>query len=154
MKTGNLAIRGGHTLPRNVGILPSQGHRASIGNRLIRTSLHRVGWWGGHVNLHVGYHSHAVTGCSPEVAAAAAGHAPIIGIAMDGYPLMSRANADGAEPADLDACRGHDRDGLGYHYHANQPGANQTIGCFKAEYGCTLTNSGQSCDATKRPKRP
>jgi hypothetical protein len=108
---------------------------------------------GGHVNLHVGYHYHAVTGCSPAIALTAY-HAPIIGIAMDGYLLMARLNPDGTEPADLDACRGHDSDGLGYHYHANQPGDNQTIGCFKAEHGCSLNDSGQVCDATKRPPRP
>lgn len=108
---------------------------------------------GGHVNLHVGYHYHAVTGCSPEIAVIE-GHAPMIGIAMDGHPLMARLNPDGSEPADLDTCRGHESDGLGYHYHVNQPGANLTIGCFKAEIGCSLNDSSQACDATRRPPRP
>ncbi|MGL6211449.1 MAG: YHYH protein [Paracoccaceae bacterium] len=108
---------------------------------------------GGHVNPHAGYHYHAVLGCSPEVAVVA-GHPPAIGIAMDGYPLTARLDPDGTEPADLDDCRGHFAEGLGYHYHAADPGANQTIGCFKAEYGCTLNDAAQTCDATQRPPRP
>jgi hypothetical protein len=56
---------------------------------------------GGHVNLHVGYHYHTVTGCSPQIAATQ-GHSPIIGIAMDGYPLIARLDANGTEPADPD----------------------------------------------------
>ncbi len=38
---------------------------------------------GGHINLQVGDHYHAVIGCSAE-AASLRGHAPIIGFAMDG----------------------------------------------------------------------
>jgi hypothetical protein len=108
---------------------------------------------GGHVNLHVGYHYHAVTGCTPE-AASVSGHAPVIGIAMDGYPLLARLNKDGNEPRDLDECRGHDTDGLGYHYHVAAAGENQIIPCFKAEFGCSLESGDQSCDASKRPPRP
>ncbi|WP_298971656.1 YHYH protein [uncultured Roseobacter sp.] len=58
---------------------------------------------GGHVNLGVGYHYHAVTSCSKEVSAAVADHAPIIGIAMDGHILHAQLDADGMEPSDLDA---------------------------------------------------
>jgi hypothetical protein len=54
----------------------------------------------GHVNLHFGYHYHAVTGCSPQIAATQ-GHAPIIGFAMGGYPLIARLDANGTEPTDL-----------------------------------------------------
>lgn len=102
---------------------------------------------GGHVNLHAGYHYHAAGGCSPEVTRTT-GHAAIIGIALDGYPMTSRVDADGSEPSDLDACRGHFTDGLGYHYHVNEIGSNQTIGCFVAETGCSLDDPDQICDAS------
>ena len=46
---------------------------------------------GGHVNPHVGYHYHAALGCGGEVATP--GHAPKIGIAMDGYDMYARARA-------------------------------------------------------------
>ena len=52
---------------------------------------------GGHVNLSVGYHMHAVTdkeGCHREKASEE-GHAPQIGLAMDGYPIHQRLNAAG-----------------------------------------------------------
>lgn len=102
---------------------------------------------GGHVNPHTGYHYHAAAGCSPETSSVA-DHAPIIGIAMDGYPLTSRHDEDGSEPIDLDSCRGHVVEGLGYHYHANAIGSNQTIGCFTAEIGCNLRSSNEVCDAS------
>lgn len=102
---------------------------------------------GGHVNLHVGYHLHAVTDCLIEVPEQN-GHAPRIGIAMDGYPIRARTNADGKEPDDLDACRGHDVSGLGYHYHVNAPGKNAIIGCHSGQTGCALESADQQCDAS------
>jgi len=33
-------------------------------------------------------------------------HAPVIGIAMDGFKLHARLNPDGSSSDDLDACRG------------------------------------------------
>jgi hypothetical protein len=98
---------------------------------------------GGHVNPHVGYHYHAVTGCRPETALTE-GHLAIICFAMDGYPQFARLDPDGTEPADLDQCRGHATKGPGYHYHANDAGSNQTIGCFKAECGCSLNDASQT----------
>ncbi len=107
---------------------------------------------GGHINLHVGYHYHAAMGCSANVASAA-GHAPIIGFAMDGYKLHARVNIDGKEPTDLDQCRGHDVKGLGYHYHANEPGKNAILPCHTGQTGCSNIGNETDCDATKRPKR-
>lgn len=103
---------------------------------------------GGHVNLAVGYHYHAVTGCSTEIATEVADHAPAIGIALDGHLLHARLDGDGAEPADLDACRGHVVEGLGYHYHANDPAANAILPCHVAAVGCALAGAETSCDAT------
>lgn len=102
---------------------------------------------GGHVNLHVGYHIHAVTGCLKEIGSIE-NHAPVIGIAMDGYPLHARLAPNGEEPSDLDRCRGHAGKGLGYHYHVAHAGKNAILGCHKAETGCTSEGGPQSCDAT------
>jgi YHYH protein len=109
---------------------------------------------GGHVNLHAGYHYHAVTGCSTKVASTK-GHAPVIGLAMDGYKLHARLNADGKEPTDLDQCRGHSTKGIGYHYHANAPGKNAILACHTGEVGCSNEGSDTTCDASKmvEPRR-
>ena len=103
---------------------------------------------GGHVNLGVGYHYHAVTGCSTELTSEVEGHAPVIGIAMDGHLLHARLNADGSEPDDLDECRGHEVEGLGYHYHANETAKNAILPCHTAQVGCSIAGSDTTCDAT------
>ncbi len=108
---------------------------------------------GGHVNLHVGYHYHAVMGCSREMPSTE-GRAPLIGIAMDGFPILARLDAGGSTVSDLDECRGHEVAGLGYHYHANEPGANQILGCLRGEVGCSLTDDSETCDASRGPRRP
>lgn len=109
---------------------------------------------GGHVNLHVGYHIHAVTGCLKEVQSQSdPSHAPMIGIAMDGYILHSRLNTDGTEPQDLDSCQGHMFGDLGYHYHVADPGKNKILGCHVAEYGCVSNDGEKYCDATLNSNR-
>lgn len=100
---------------------------------------------GGHVNPHAGYHYHAVTGCAPTPSAAASQHAPWIGYAMDGFKLFTRLNSDGSTPGNLDVCGGHSVADVGYHYHANEPGKNQILSCFKAEQGCVLGEGKQTC---------
>ncbi len=109
---------------------------------------------GGHVNPHVGYHMHAVTDedCLDAVETQE-GHAAMIGLAMDGYPIYQRVDADGQEPDDLDACRGHSVSGIGYHYHVNTPGSNAIIGCHKGETGCALGSSTDACDASQQARR-
>ncbi len=123
----------------------------------------------GHVNLHVGYHYHAVTAdclTGADLPAHghghnhdhetdhAASHAAIVGLALDGHFIATHLNADGSAPQDLDACFGHSSDGLGYHYHAGKPGTNQNLGCLSAQVGCSNGAAGATCDATKRPPRP
>lgn len=109
---------------------------------------------GGHINLHVGYHYHAAMGCSKKVANGD-GHAPAVGIAMDGYKLHARFNLNGETPADLDQCGGHETEELGYHYHVADPGKNAIISCHRGERGCSNAGSDTSCDATKTlPGRP
>lgn len=94
---------------------------------------------GGHVNLVHGYHYHAATGCSTQVAHCDQ-HAPLIGYALDGYAIHAMTAADGAEPGDLDDCRGHTDAERGYHYHAAGPGENLFIGCF---HGHTVDTGDQ-----------
>ncbi len=89
---------------------------------------------GGHINPFAGYHYHAATGCQTEVPSSD-GHAPLIGYTMDGYGLHAMRNSDGAEPTDLDVCRGHSDSVRGYHYHAASAGENMFIGCFHGEQG-------------------
>ena len=111
---------------------------------------------GGHVNLPVGYHYHAVTDCLIETHADGhvETHAPVVGLALDGHFIATHLNADGSTPEGLDACFGHTTDDLGYHYHAGKPGTNQNLGCLSAQAGCSNGESGEACDATARPPRP
>lgn len=103
---------------------------------------------GGHVNPHVGYHYHAVTDCATTVPAAVEEHAPVAGVALDGYLIHTRFDSYGTEPADLDACRGYAVEGLGYHYHANDPAANAILPCHTAAIGCAISGEDTQCDAT------
>ncbi|MEL6523284.1 MAG: hypothetical protein AAFQ66_20085 [Pseudomonadota bacterium] len=117
---------------------------------------------GGHVNLHVGYHIHAVTDChgnseltyGPQDSSAPTGHGNQVGIAMDGYQIFTHLASDGTAPTDLDQCNGHASDALGYHYHAGAPGSNAILGCLTAEAGCVLNDANETCDASRRPRRP
>ena len=45
-------------------------------------------------------------------------HSPLIGWALDGYPVFGPYSTGGAVPKDLDSCYGHTDDAYGYHYHA------------------------------------
>ncbi len=92
---------------------------------------------GGHVNLMAGYHYHAATGCSTEIAQDD-GHAPLIGYALDGYGIFGMADASGVEPDDLDDCRGHTDAERGYHYHVASAGENMFIGCFHGQQGSVV----------------
>jgi YHYH protein len=103
---------------------------------------------GGHVNPHAGYHIHAVTDCGKKIASAE-GHAPAIGIAMDGFHIHARLNVDGSAPKDLDRCGGHTFGALGYHYHAADPGKNEILACHAAEHGCSLNDQNATCDASR-----
>tara|TARA_Y100001972_G_C7663377_1_gene334908 strand:+ start:1494 stop:2519 length:1026 start_codon:yes stop_codon:yes gene_type:complete len=88
---------------------------------------------GGHINVHQGYHYHVATGVSKQIKQAD-GHASMIGYAMDGHGIYAQLNEDGAEPIDLDDCRGHYDDVRGYHYHVDAPGSNNFINCLAGAY--------------------
>ena len=110
---------------------------------------------GGHVNLNAGYHVHAITDCLREQPNEGE-HAPVIGLALDGYPLHGLMNPDGSVPGDLDTCRGHETGAEGYHYHVGEPGSNEILGCHTGQTGCVLNDPDAVCDATqvRRPPPP
>lgn len=88
---------------------------------------------GGHINVHQGYHYHAVMGLSTQVEQSD-GHAPLIGYAMDGYGIYANTDVSGNEAPDLDAARGHYDGTRGYHYHTDKAGSNNFIDGLKGAY--------------------
>lgn len=87
---------------------------------------------GGHVNPHIGYHYHAATGCTKQIAQKDK-HAPLIGYAIDGFGIYALLNENDIPPSNLDQCNGHSDETRGYHYHAGKPGDNQIIKCLHGE---------------------
>ena len=87
---------------------------------------------GGHVNLHVGYHYHAATKCLTDIGAQNT-HATLIGVALDGYPVLAHNLTDGTLPDGLDEYYGHVTEGSGYHYHAGDEGSNKILGGLKGQ---------------------
>ncbi|MDF4203716.1 YHYH protein [Maribacter sp. SA7] len=88
---------------------------------------------GGHINLHEGYHYHAATGVSKKIEQDD-NHAPMIGYAMDGYPIFANTDADGNEATDLDEFRGQYDEIRGYHYHVDKAGSNNFIDGLRGVY--------------------
>ncbi|MGJ8644757.1 MAG: YHYH protein [Luteolibacter sp.] len=105
---------------------------------------------GGHMNPHEGYHYHAATGKTTEVAQPDT-HAPLIGYALDGYPIYAHHDAEGNHAEGLDECGGHSDDIRGYHYHAGAAGGNQIIKAFRGTPG-TATVEGLGKE--ERPHGP
>lgn len=115
---------------------------APVANILAAYTIAAFDDCGGHVNPATGYHYHAATGCPKEIAQAD-GHAPVIGVVLDGYALHAMVGDDGVEADDLDDCRGHSDDVRGYHYHAASAGENMFIGCLHGEIsGDDITQGG------------
>ena len=81
---------------------------------------------GGHLNPFAGYHYHAATGHSKEVAQAD-GHAPMIGYAMDGFAIFAQLDEQGRAAEGLDEHGGHTDEVRGYHYHVGAPGSNRIL---------------------------
>ena len=96
---------------------------------------------GGHINPNEGYHYHAVNGCS-EVVVQDDGHAPMIGYAMDGYPIYAHLDEQGDASTNLDECGGTTDETRGYHYHAQPAGTNEIIGCYMGERVATNEGNG------------
>ncbi len=92
---------------------------------------------GGHVNPHVGYHYHAATGRTTEIAQDD-GHSPMIGYAMDGFGIFAALDEKGTKAEDLDECGGHEDKLRGYHYHAGTPGENRIVKKFRGTPGVMI----------------
>ena len=88
---------------------------------------------GGHINLNAGYHYHAATGKTTQIAQTD-GHAAMIGYALDGFGIYERLSPTGSEYTDLDVSRGHYDDTRGYHYHVDKAGANNFINGLAGAY--------------------
>ncbi len=82
---------------------------------------------GGHYNPFDGYHRHAAVGCSELDTELPDGESPMIGYALDGFPVHSAAEGDHGD--DLDECGGHETEELGYHYHVNAAEENNILTC-------------------------
>jgi hypothetical protein len=106
---------------------------APVNNILAAYTLAPFDDAGGHINVHQGYHYHAATGMSFSIEQPD-GHAPLIGYALDGFGIYARLDAEGNEPADLDALRGHSDDTRGYHYHVDAAGNNNFINGLHGAY--------------------
>ena len=105
---------------------------------------------GGHVNPQEGYHMHATTGCSNSTDDVPDGETAVFGYALDGYAIHAPFDAE-AETG-LDECNGHQTDGLGYHYHANQVAENAVLSCFSGEVAGSSAGSGAPGGPPARPE--
>ena len=100
----------------------------------------------GHVNEHGSYHIHGSPDCLLDALGDTNGRAsPLIGYALDGFPLYGPYAEDGNLATDLDACNGRtDADGnYRYHVTATKP---YTIGCFRGSVNLNADTS--KLDAT------
>ena len=88
---------------------------------------------GGHINLAAGYHYHAATGLTTQIAQAD-GHASMIGYALDGYGMYQHLSTSGTEYTDLDSSLGHYDTTRGYHYHVDAAGKNNFINSLHGVY--------------------
>lgn len=99
---------------------------------------------GGHSGRGDDYHYHAGPVCFLDALGAKTGG--VVGYALDGYKILEFHDAGEKLPTDLDACNGHDHEGLGYHYHLTST-APYVIGCFHG----TVTNAFQPQTMHLRP---
>jgi hypothetical protein len=99
---------------------------------------------GGHSGRGDDYHYHAGPVCFLDSLGAKTGG--VIGYALDGYPILEFHDAGEKLPTNLDACNGHDLDGLGYHYHLTET-APYVVGCFHG----TVDNAFQPQTMHLRP---
>lgn len=104
---------------------------------------------GGHVNAHVGYHYHAVTGCTKKIEQPD-NHTALIGYAVDGFGIYEYNSKEESKTSVLDDCNGHSDNIRGYHYHVNEPGKNQIISCL---HGVVATNERDDHRPPPPPRR-
>ncbi|WP_309735126.1 YHYH protein [Chamaesiphon sp. OTE_75_metabat_556] len=108
---------------------------------------------GGHMNPRAGYHYHAATGHTKEIAQGDK-HSPLIGYALDGFGIFALLDRDKKEPTNLDESRGHFDKIRGYHYHAGKPGSNEIIRSFRGVLPkSTMSDSDKPGGQSRPPRR-
>ncbi len=104
-------LRGAIALAANgIPIFNPQNNRGEIAQE-----IGELDEWGGHCGRADDYHYHA----APLHLQSVVGKGQPIAFALDGYAIFGLTEADGAQPAGLDAFNGHTT-ALGYHYHASK----------------------------------
>ncbi|ETV96257.1 hypothetical protein, variant [Aphanomyces invadans] len=92
----------------------------------------------GYVDATGAYRYYAPPDCLLEALGEVAGQpSPLIGYALDGYPIYGRYDASGRVPTNLDACNGRVNEMGSYQYHVTDLPP-YTIGCF---YGVALQSA-------------
>ncbi|MFM1768741.1 MAG: hypothetical protein RJA22_1270 [Verrucomicrobiota bacterium] len=105
-------LRGAIALAANgIPIFNPQNNRGEISQQ-----IGELDEWGGHCGRADDYHYHA----APLHLQEQLGPDRPIAIALDGYPIYGLTEPGGGNPTGLDAFRGHETPGLGYHYHASR----------------------------------
>ncbi len=105
-------LRGAIALAVNgVPIFNPQNNRGAVS-----AEIGELDRWGGHCGRADDYHYHV----APLHLEATTGVGRPIAFALDGYPILGLTEPDGSAPQTLDAWRGHETPGLGYHYHASE----------------------------------
>lgn len=96
----------------------------------------------GHPNITGWYHYHVFGSCVTNSTTA------LWAYALDGFPIYGPTDSgSSSEPADLDACRGHEHGSLGYHYHSKDPSrmdGNYVIACFMGSQLGSWVNGSSS----------
>ncbi|MCX6956725.1 MAG: YHYH protein [Verrucomicrobia bacterium] len=104
-------LRGAIALAANgIPIFNPQNNRGEVS-----AEIGELDQWGGHCGRADDYHYHA----APFHLQSAVGQGRPIAYALDGYPIYGLTEPDGSTPEKLDAFHGHERMGLGYHYHGS-----------------------------------
>lgn len=105
------------------------------------------------MNPRAGYHYHAATGHTKEIAQGDK-HSPLIGYALDGFGIFALLDRDKKEPTNLDESRGHFDKIRGYHYHAGKPGSNEIIRSFRGVLPkSTMSDSDKPGGQSRPPRR-
>ena len=104
-------LRGAIALAANgIPIFNPQNNRGEIS-----LDIGELDQWGGHCGRADDYHYHV----APLHLQRVLGPERPIAYALDGYPIYGLTEPDGSSPSGLDAYNGHERTGIGYHYHAS-----------------------------------
>lgn len=137
---GQACIRGYGSCPAGVDLATCESElEQECGTRNVNYGM-LLDTCSGHA---IPYHYHMDLACNYAKDQVGGGHAPLVGIALDGRGIYGLWEKDGKAPTDLDACNGHwgpvparTIDGVTYpaadwvyHYHTSED-APYTLGCY------------------------